>query len=267
MLTGPQSAPRADRSQPWRAPSGRPGRDAIDPLRWRRLPRRDRARDQARHRPSDVQLLEPSPASAPPSSRVPSAWRARPARSPSRSLASTSMRARRSTGATGVASSGSCATWRDRRSRRSASSCAPTAASASASRRRKDGMHSIPLEPRAPLRSRGIARLCTLIPPPRSHLVRYRGVLAAHAKARSAIVPQVRTKARARAAARAPLRLRTKPAGAAATVPFPPALAVAAPARVRGRHPHLHRESRWPGPFGRRTVPPTRGGSTFPPTR
>ncbi len=44
------------------------------------------------------------------------------------------------------------------------------------------------------LRSHGMARLCALIPPPRFHLVRYHGVLAANAKARSSIVPKAAPK-------------------------------------------------------------------------
>jgi hypothetical protein len=34
-----------------------------------------------------------------------------------------------------------------------------------------------------------IARLCALIPPPRFHMLRYHGVLAAHANARAEVVP------------------------------------------------------------------------------
>jgi hypothetical protein len=48
----------------------------------------------------------------------------------------------------------------------------------------KNGVHAVLL---APLDL--IARLCALIPPPRFHMLRYHGVLAAHAKARPEVVP------------------------------------------------------------------------------
>ena len=49
----------------------------------------------------------------------------------------------------------------------------------------RDGTHSIALDPLD-----FIARLVAMIPPPRAHMVRYHGVLAAHAKARPEVVPQ-----------------------------------------------------------------------------
>ena len=49
----------------------------------------------------------------------------------------------------------------------------------------RDGTHSIALDPLD-----FIARLVAMIPPPRTHMVRYHGVLAAHAKARPEVVPQ-----------------------------------------------------------------------------
>ncbi|KIG16979.1 hypothetical protein DB30_03963 [Enhygromyxa salina] len=48
----------------------------------------------------------------------------------------------------------------------------------------KDGTHAVVLEPLD-----FIARLVALIPPPRFHMLRYHGVLAAHANARSEVVP------------------------------------------------------------------------------
>jgi hypothetical protein len=48
----------------------------------------------------------------------------------------------------------------------------------------KDGTHAVLLEPLD-----FIARLCALIPPPRFHLLRYHGVLAAHSSVRSEVVP------------------------------------------------------------------------------
>jgi hypothetical protein len=48
----------------------------------------------------------------------------------------------------------------------------------------KNGVHVVVLDPLD-----FIARLCALIPPPRFHMLRYHGVLAAHAKARPEVVP------------------------------------------------------------------------------
>jgi hypothetical protein len=48
----------------------------------------------------------------------------------------------------------------------------------------KNGVHAVLLHPLD-----FIARLCALIPPPRFHMLRYHGVLAAHAKARPEVVP------------------------------------------------------------------------------
>jgi hypothetical protein len=48
----------------------------------------------------------------------------------------------------------------------------------------KDGTHAVLLEPLD-----FIARLCALIPPPRFHMLRYHGVLAAHSSVRSEVVP------------------------------------------------------------------------------
>ncbi len=48
----------------------------------------------------------------------------------------------------------------------------------------KDGTHAVVLEP-----LELIARLCAIIPPPRFHLVRYHGVLAANARERAEVVP------------------------------------------------------------------------------
>lgn len=48
----------------------------------------------------------------------------------------------------------------------------------------RDGTHAVLLDPLD-----FIARLAALIPPPRFHLLRYHGVLAAHANARSEVVP------------------------------------------------------------------------------
>ncbi|MCA9697138.1 MAG: transposase, partial [Myxococcales bacterium] len=50
----------------------------------------------------------------------------------------------------------------------------------------KNGVHAVVL---APLDL--IARLCALIPPPRSHMMRYHGVLAVHANARAEVVQRV----------------------------------------------------------------------------
>jgi hypothetical protein len=49
----------------------------------------------------------------------------------------------------------------------------------------KDGTHAVLLDPLD-----FIARLCALIPPPRFHMLRYHGVLAAHAQARAEVVPR-----------------------------------------------------------------------------
>ncbi|MCZ7680805.1 MAG: transposase [Sandaracinaceae bacterium] len=48
----------------------------------------------------------------------------------------------------------------------------------------KDGTHAVLLDPLDL-----IARLCALVPPPRFHLLRYHGVLAAHSAVRAQIVP------------------------------------------------------------------------------
>lgn len=48
----------------------------------------------------------------------------------------------------------------------------------------KDGTHAVLLDPLD-----FIARLAALVPPPRFHLLRYHGVLAAHAAARAEVVP------------------------------------------------------------------------------
>lgn len=48
----------------------------------------------------------------------------------------------------------------------------------------KDGTHAVLLDPLDL-----IARLCALVPPPRFHLLRYHGVLAAHSSVRAEIVP------------------------------------------------------------------------------
>ena len=166
--------------------------------------------------------------------RAPWAWRARPARSPSRWVASTSTRALRSRVATGVASSVWCAIWRVRRSRQTAWSCTKTAASALARGA---------VERWDPLNPARAARLpCpALRPHPAAALSPGEVSRRARREREGGLEhrPEGRPEARARAAARAPLRVRAKPAGAAATVPLAPPLAVAAPAGVRGRHPHL----------------------------
>jgi hypothetical protein len=48
----------------------------------------------------------------------------------------------------------------------------------------KDGTHAVLLDPLD-----FIARLCALIPPPRFHMLRYHGVLAAHSSVRAEVVP------------------------------------------------------------------------------
>jgi hypothetical protein len=48
----------------------------------------------------------------------------------------------------------------------------------------KDGTHAVLLDPLDLL-----ARLCALVPPPRFHMLRYHGVLAAHSAVRAEIVP------------------------------------------------------------------------------
>ena len=48
----------------------------------------------------------------------------------------------------------------------------------------KNGVHAVLLDPLDL-----ITRLCALIPPPRFHMMRYHGVLAAHANARAEVVP------------------------------------------------------------------------------
>ncbi|MBX3276264.1 MAG: transposase, partial [Sandaracinaceae bacterium] len=47
----------------------------------------------------------------------------------------------------------------------------------------KDGTHTVLLDPLD-----FIARLCALVPPPRFHMIRYHGVLAAHSSARAEVV-------------------------------------------------------------------------------
>ena len=48
----------------------------------------------------------------------------------------------------------------------------------------RDGTHAVVLSPQD-----FIARLCALVPPPRFHLLRYLGVLSAHASLRAEVVP------------------------------------------------------------------------------
>ncbi|MCZ7680800.1 MAG: transposase [Sandaracinaceae bacterium] len=57
----------------------------------------------------------------------------------------------------------------------------------------KDGTHAVLLDPLDL-----IARLCALVPPPRFHLLRYHGVLAAHSAVRAQIVPGASRRARPR---------------------------------------------------------------------
>jgi len=49
----------------------------------------------------------------------------------------------------------------------------------------KDGTRAVLLDPLD-----FIGRLCALVPPPRFHMIRYHGVLAGNAKARSEVVPK-----------------------------------------------------------------------------
>jgi len=85
--------------------------------------------------------------------------------------------------ATESTSSACAATSRAHRSARTAWSCTATAACLGFKAAWRDGTHAVLLDPLD-----FIGRLCALVPPPRFHMLRYHGVLAAHSSPRAEVV-------------------------------------------------------------------------------